>query len=218
MQSANQPGSPRDKAAALDEFKEATAELEEVTKEHKQLLIELRRAEPTYEKQLVKRRKYRLKPKGRIKPDGTRQYIVPDTSKILFAKPQRYTQKTVLIEADITADKNPGGLRREQHLEYGFDFWRKVYAKRNGVEALNRNVKRSQYEAIADADRRHVRGNTFTYVVVTVAVVCQNIRQILNFLKERLAIRSLSPKNADIWVNFWEPEPRSVEVDPPHRC
>lgn len=48
-------------------------------------------------------------PKGRMSPDGTRRYIVPATPKIVLAKPYRYRKKTVIIEAAITADKNPGG-------------------------------------------------------------------------------------------------------------
>lgn len=222
LQQAKQLGSRRDMPSALHEFQEATAELEEVTKRHKDILKKLRLAEATYTMQLAERRQYRLTPKGRMAPDGSRRYLVPDTSKVPLAGPQRFTKTTVTITADLTADinetdANPGGLRHEQHLEYGTEEHRKVYGMRNGIESLNRNVKRAQHGDIANADRRHVRGNTFTYIVVAVNAVCENIRRILKFLKEQLAIRPLTSKNMNISENFWEPEPRADELDPPLR-
>ena len=47
---------------------------------------------------------------------------------------------------------------------------------RNGVESANRNLKRTQFENIADPDLRAVRGNTFTHIVVTLAAVAENMR------------------------------------------
>jgi hypothetical protein len=96
------------------------------------------------------------------------------------------------------ADNNPGGLKHEQHLVYGTPLWRKVYGMRNGVESVNRNLKRAQFDDLANSDRRHVRGNTFTYTIATFSAVMKNIRKILNFLKERLAIRPNTSKNADL--------------------
>ncbi len=97
-----------------------------------------------------------------------------------------------------------------------------MYGLRNGVESVNRNVKRAQSEDLANADRRHVRRNTFTYLVAAPTAVCENIRRIITFLKEQLAIVPLTTKNEDVAVNFWEPVTSAVvvevEVDPPPRC
>ena len=75
------------------------------------------------------------------------------------------------------ADNNPGGLKHEQHLVYGTPLWRKVYGMRNGVESVNRNLKRAQFDDLANSDRRHVRGNTFTYTIATISAVMENIRK-----------------------------------------
>lgn len=210
-------GLTRAAVASARELSEATTELNELQNKHRALIRELDRASLTYEKQLEQREQYRLLPKGRMAPDGSRRYLVPDTSKVLLAKPQRFTGKTVTIEADIMADKNPGGLKHEQHLVYGTPLWRKVYGMRNGVESVNRNLKRAQFDDLANPDRRHVRGNTFTYAIATSSAVMENIRKILNFLKECLAIRPHTSKNADLASTFWEPEPRNEEVFTPDR-
>jgi hypothetical protein len=47
---------------------------------------------------------------------------------------------------------------------------------RNGVESANRNLKRTQFENIADPDLPAVRGNTFTYIVVALATAVDNMR------------------------------------------
>lgn len=218
LHQAKQPGSRLELSAAVEEFRDAAADMKEVTSKHKELLTKLHRAEVTYVKQLAERRQYRLTPKGRMDSDGSRRYYVPDTSKVPLARPQRFTVKTVPITADITADLNPGGLRREQHLEYGTEEQKNVYATRNGVESLNRNAKRAQHGDLANPDRRHVRGNTFTYIIITVNAVCENIRRIIKFLKVQFAITPLTSKITNVAMNFWEPEPRPVEVDPPTRC
>jgi hypothetical protein len=81
--------------------------------------------------------------------------------------------------------------------QWGLDRGRQAYGKRNGVESVNRNLKRGQREAIADADTRQVRGNTFTYLVVAVAAVVENLRRIISFFQERLAVRTVTSKNRD---------------------
>jgi hypothetical protein len=57
------------------------------------------------------------------------------------------------------------------------------------------NLKRSQFEGIADSGKRAVRGNTFTYLVVALATVVENLRQIISFFERQLAIVTLNAKN-----------------------
>lgn len=222
LQLLGRPGGPRNASAAAQELRDANEALKQVKLKYGPLISEYKRMQATYDKQLDEREQYRLIPKGRMEPNGTRRYMVPDTSKVPFAGQQRFTAKTVTITADISADKSPGGLRFEQHLVYGTRQWRKVYGLRNGVESVNRSVKRAQFEDLANPDRRHVRGNTFTYLIAALATVCENIRRIITFLKEQLAIVPLSTKNEDVATNFWQPETGAVdfevEVDPPPRC
>ncbi|MHA6695169.1 hypothetical protein [Homoserinimonas sp. A520] len=48
--------------------------------------------------------------------------------------------------------------------------------------------------------------------------VCENLRKLLTFLKEHLALRSVNAKNSGVPTIFWEPEPRADDVEPPTRC
>ncbi|MEX1077568.1 MAG: hypothetical protein WED09_00480 [Homoserinimonas sp.] len=99
----------------------------------------------------------------------------------------------------------------------GTTLWHKVKGLRNSVESVNRNYKRAQNEDLQNADRRHVRGNTFTYIVASIAAVCENIRKILSFLKELLATQAVTSKNSDVPTIYWEPD-QSSEVTAPTRC
>jgi hypothetical protein len=205
---------PKAIQTAIDRLKEAKRELDTAREAHKDQIKQLHRAEKTYANQLDQRNKYRLTPKGRVNPDGSRRYTVPDTSQVVGARPQRYTKKTVIITADITAAGNPGGLKHEQSLIYGTPTWRKVYGLRNGVESVNRNLKRVQNEDLQNANRRHVRGNTFTYIVAGIAAVCENIRKLLKYLKDKLAMRPVTAKNSDVPTIFWEPDTATPAVEP----
>ncbi|MBF0671004.1 MAG: hypothetical protein IR160_00285 [Salinibacterium sp.] len=144
---------------------------------------------------------------------GSRRHLNPPNS----GPSHPFKGKTVTIEGDITADKNPGGLRREQYLVYGTELWRKVYGLRNSVESVNRNVKRVQHGDLQNADNRRVRGNTFTYVVATLAAVCENLRKILSFIKQHLATRAVTSKNADVAALYWAPDIATTEMEAPLR-
>ena len=87
---------------------------------------------------------------------------------------------------------------------------------RNGVESVNRNLKRSQYEDIANPDNRAVRGNTFTYLVTALATVVENMRQMLSFYKRKLAVDKVTPKNREIPSTFWQsPGPIDLTAESP---
>jgi len=181
----------------------------------------LAQAEDLYAKQLERREFYRLKPKGHMSPDGTRRYLIPEPSKENghLKTPHRYTQKTVMMKLPLTADvdpddANPGGLKHEQHFAYGAEHWRAVYGMRNGVESVNRNIKRSQYEDIANPDKRAVRGNTFTYLVITLATVVENIRQTLSFYKRKLALNGVTAKNRELPGTFWQSADPTTTTEP----
>jgi len=169
----------------------------------------LAQAESLYAQQFERRAHYMLKPKGQMGQDGTRRYLMPEPSKEnnLLKTPHRYTQKTVMMKLPTNVeptDKNPGGLKHEQYYPYGGEHWRAAYGMRNGVESVNRNLKRSQYEDIANPDNRAVRGNTFTYLVIALASVVENLRQTLSFYKRKLALDKVTPKNRELPGTFWQ--------------
>lgn len=122
--------------------------------------------------------------------------------------------RMTLRSGQANEDSNAGGLKHEQYFPYGAEPWRTTYAMRNGVESVNRNLKRSQYEDIANPDKRAVRGNTFTYLVVALASVVENLRQMLSFYKRKLALASVTPKNRELPGTFWQsPGPAPITND-----
>ena len=60
---------------------------------------------------------------------------------------------------------NASGLKTEQYYPWGGPEWRAASGMRNGVESLNANVKRAQFEDLASAAKRAVQGNSFTYLI-----------------------------------------------------
>ncbi|MCY7287250.1 MAG: hypothetical protein LH624_03115 [Cryobacterium sp.] len=170
----------------------------------------LQQALGLYTQQLERRELYRLKSKGRMSADGTRRYIIPTDAPDYYlwkAQPLAHQGQSVLMKLPTgkdTEDPNAGGLKHEQYFPYGAEQWRTTYAMRNGVESVNRNLKRSQYEDIANPDKRAVRGNTFTYLVVALASVVENLRQMLSFYKRKLALVTVTPKNRELPGTFWQ--------------
>jgi hypothetical protein len=75
---------------------------------------------------------------------------------------------------------------------------------RNGVESVNANVKRPQFEDLGEASKRAVRGNTFTYLVGALALVSENLRKMIKFFKEKLALEKLTAKNERLASTFWQ--------------
>jgi hypothetical protein len=61
-------------------------------------------------------------------------------------------------------------------------------------------------------DKRASRGNTFTYLVVALASVVENLRQIATFYKRQLATVPLRAKNKHIPSIFWRGERPTSEA------
>lgn len=201
-----------------DALQKAEQALKDARKQYGPGARALAQAEDLYKKQLKRRAHYQLKSKGHMSADGTRRYLLPEpsTENGHLKTPHRYLQKTVMMKLPVDVpekDKNPGGLKHEQYFPYGDEQWSAAYGMRNGVESVNRNLKRSQYEDIANPDKRAVRGNTFTYLVIALATVVENLRQILSFYKRKLALDRVTPKNRDIPSTFWQSDGPAVRLE-----
>lgn len=109
-------------------------------------------------------------------------------------------------EGKEATEPNAGGLKHEQYFPWGTEAWKAAHGLRNGVESVNHNLKRSQFEGIADSGKRAVRGNTFTYLVVALATVVENLRQIISFFEGQLAIVTLNAKNHKLPRTHWQSE------------
>ena len=120
-----------------------------------------------------------LERKGKAVNCGTRRHPIPVTApgydpwKLKPKAHQGVAVEMKLPTCDVNAtEKNPGGLKFEQHLQFSTTEWRRVHRQRNLVESANRSLKRSQLESLADPDLRHVRVNTFTYVLPCTPLLC----------------------------------------------
>ena len=125
-------------------------------------------AEKLYASQVRQRENYQLKAKGRMDTDWTRRYLLP-TGTTEYAKwktrPNVHQGQTVMMKRPSGKEAgapNAGGLKHEQYFPHGREDWEAANGLRNGVESVNRNIKRGHYEDIADPDKRAIRGNTFT--------------------------------------------------------
>jgi hypothetical protein len=180
---------------------------------------ELAAAENLYAQQLAKRSNYMLKAKGRMAADWTRRYLLPTETKEYASwklRPKSHQGQTVMMkrpEGKEAEAANAGGLKHEQHFPFGDADWTAAAGLRNGVESVNRNIKRSQYEDIATAENRAVRGNTYTYLIVALATVVENLRQIVSFYKRQLAVVPLNAKNDDLPTTFWQSDTPSTDSD-----
>lgn len=156
---------------------------------------------------ILRREKYRLKPKGRHRSDGSRQYMYPN--------PKQYgnlavdyrtgevipciTKKTIVVKAasDPAEDK---ALKHAQEYPYQSAKWAAFYGLRNTVESFNAYIKDPTAEDIDSPMKRRARGNTFASLAITLALVSANVRKILTFIEELLAriprtsINKTSPK------------------------
>jgi hypothetical protein len=176
-------------------------------------------AEQVYAQQQTERAKYRLMPKGVMAPDWSRRYLIPTDAPGYSrwkAKSNSHQGVTVTMkkpEGPEADQPNPGGLKHEQHFPWGSKEWTRANGMRNGVESVNRNLKRSQYEDMADPDKRAVRGNTFTYLVAALATVVEHLRQIISFYKRQLATKTFTAKNKNVPSVFWQSDERPTAVD-----
>lgn len=172
-------------------------------------------ANDLHKRQSVQRAKSMLRPKGLMSADWTRRYLVPIDSpdyKTWSAVPGNHKGVTVSMkrpQGKEAENSNAGGFKHEQYFTWGTEDWQSAYGMRNGVESVNRNLKRSQYEDVANAEHRAVRGNTFTYLVIAVATVIENLRKVMSFYKEALKIKTLTPKNNRLPSAYWQSTPRS---------
>ena len=179
-------------------------------------------ANDLYRKQCAQREKSLLRPKGHMASDWTRRYLVPIDSPDYAkwkARPGTHQGVTVSMkrpEGKEAEPANAGGLKHEQYFVWGSDEWCAANGMRNGVESVNRNLKRSQYEDIADAEKRAVRGNTFTYLVVAIGTVVENLRKIVSFYKNQLSVRNLSPKNNRLPSSYWPSPMPTAESEDSH--
>jgi hypothetical protein len=160
-----------------------------------------------------------LKAKGRMAADWTRRYLLPTDTKEYGTwklRPESRRRLTAMMkhpEEKETEAANAGGLKHEQHFPFGDKDWTTAAGLRNGVESVNRNLRRSQYEDIANPDKRAVCGNTFTYLVVALATVVENLRQIVSFYKRQLATVPPSSKNDNLPATFRQNDAIAIDSD-----
>ncbi|MDH6235592.1 hypothetical protein [Cryobacterium sp. CG_9.6] len=181
----------------------------------------VRQAKELRDQRIAEREKYRAKPKGKRRPDGSRQYLYPNpknydglafdhkTGELI--EPIR--KKTIVVPAgkDPAKDK---ALKYGQTYPHKSPVWKGYYGLRNTVESQNAFIKDSATEDIASPMKRRARGNTFASVSVTLALVSANIRKILSFIQSELARVPLNSKNKSSASTYYS-SAEMASVTPP---
>ena len=157
------------------------------------------------DERLAERELYRLKPKGRHRADGSRQYMYPapalyggiavdeKTGELL----EPITKKTIVIPR---AEK---ALKFGQEYPYKSPKWKAFYGLRNTIESQNAYVKDTATEDIGSPMKRRARGNTFASLAVAVALATANVRKILTFIQANLARVPVTSKNKDFAKTYY---------------
>lgn len=162
-------------------------------------LIDLRRPQ---------RSKYRLKPRGRHDENGSRQYFYPtglDSIDFDMVTGEQFDVvipgKTVKIPGTIGTD-NQLHIKYGQEFEYKSEKWRRWYGLRNTIESVNSRVKDPQREGLHEPLNRRGRGPWFAELAAALAAASQNLRRLIHFLQDRLALKNLTAKNRNQWMTY----------------
>ncbi|WP_336697774.1 hypothetical protein [Curtobacterium sp. USHLN213] len=177
-------------------------------------------------KRREQRAKYRLKPRGRHNADGSRQYFYPtglDSIDFDTTTGEKFDTpipgKTVKIPGSLVADKRNNGdgtkhLKFGQEFEYKSEEWRGWYGLRNTIESVNSRVKDPQAEGLHDPLNRRGRGPWFAEIAAALAAASQNLRRLIHFLQDRLALKRLSAKNRNHWMTYAKQNPNARVQQP----
>ena len=199
--------------AEMERIKALKLSSKEKSELRKPAAREFAQAQALYQKQLGQRARYMLKPKGQMAENGTRRYLIP-TNAPGYAKWKAqegaHQGTTVTMELpspeQLARDPRRGGVKDEQYYHFGTPEFKRAYGLRNAIESANRNAKRSQFEDLADPNKRSARGNTFTYIIIALALVSENLRQAVSFFKRRLVFKKLTSKITYAPSAFWQSE------------
>lgn len=160
------------------------------------------------EKRRSQRTKYRLTPRGRHNADGSRQYFYPTGLDPIDFDKVTGEQFDIIIPGKTV--KVPGLLGRDnrKHLKYGQEYeykskdWRGWYGLRNTVESVNSRVKDPQREGLHEPFNRRGRGPWFAELAAALAAASQNLRRLVHFLQDRLALKNVTAKNRNQWMTY----------------
>jgi hypothetical protein len=185
----------------------------------------IRAAKDLLAKNLSERAAYKMVPKGKRRPNGSRQYMYPDPSGYtvvddLTGEILTIDTATIVVPliTNTDADKKYEALKYEQVYPHDSEKWRAYYGLRSTVESQNAYIKSSYEERIADPKLRPSRGNTFAWLAVTFALVSANIRKIVTFIRGRLARVAVTTKTRDDESTYHSLDdlPRVPSASPPH--
>ncbi|MCU0115476.1 hypothetical protein [Curtobacterium poinsettiae] len=74
-------------------------------------------------------------------------------------------------------------------------------------------MKAPQAEALHDPLNRRGHGPWFAEIAAALAAASQNLRRLIHFLQDRLALKRLSAKNRNHWMTYAKPNP-NARVEP----
>jgi len=172
----------------------------------------VRAAKENLEQRLSERKTFRMKPKGKRRPNGSRRFMYPDPGTYTVANAKTgellsIDKKTIVVPlATGIGDKAHEAVKFGQEYPHDEAKWAGYYGLRNTVESQNAYIKESSTEGIADPQKRRARGNTFASLAVTMALVSANIRKILTFIRAHLSRVDVTSKNRSFENTYYSAE------------
>ncbi|MCB0964032.1 MAG: hypothetical protein KDA98_12150 [Acidimicrobiales bacterium] len=163
----------------------------------------------TWQARIDRRTAYLLRPNGKPDSDGYQRWRCPASGPSptaacpLKGDPAKAGLTAVTItpkhpdkvctQQSITISPSPGAKWR-QDLQYGTQAWHVEYAKRNGVESFNAQLKKQHRGALDSPGRRQVRGRTAAFVFTTMIVVAENLDLIDTFVAKQPQVPAPKPR------------------------
>jgi len=198
--------------------------------------------EATWHRRLEARRPYSLRPKANMDDEGHQRLLCPAAGTAPTArcdlKPSSMTNRTdgktriflvdetpahapkICTQASVTFPPEAGAKFR-QPLPHGSPEWQTAYSTlRNTVEGFNGTVKDGAHEALADAQRRRVRGVAAQTVFTAVLIFGTNLRKIRSFCElavvgEDGVARLPRRRRRTRSIGTWTPTAPKTTHDPP---
>ncbi|MFP7761839.1 hypothetical protein [Marisediminicola sp. LYQ85] len=155
---------------------------------------ERRAADDLLEERQAQRATYRLKRKGRIRPDGSQQYFYPDPTS--YQVVDRHTGELAKpVGKSTVVIPREAGLKYKQHYLHGSAEWQGWYSLRNTVEGSYSHLKDAMKEDLGNPAKRRKRGNTFAFLAMALIVASANTRKFLDWVAQNHSDEKITPKN-----------------------
>lgn len=124
---------------------------------------------------------YRLKRKGRRRPDGSQQYFYPDPTTYIIVNETTGEIDNPLSKSTVVIPRE-AGLKYAQYYVHGSAEWQGWYSLRNTVEGSYAHAKNVAAEDLGNPAKRRKRGRTFAFLAMALMIVSANVRKLIDWV------------------------------------